>query len=232
MTLHLLALDHVQHETGPMSAETFAVLERLDTIVANLRDTVARLAPGRFLIAIVSDHGFAKVDTYLNVFAPFREAGLYTVERGRVADWKAMPWSSGGAAAVVLKDPADEATRTRVRAVLDKLAADPALGVDRILDADALRAGGGFPTASFLIGLRPGWQVAPAPLGPPTSAGRGGTHGHLPDLPDLHASLFMVGAGVPAGRNLGVVDMRDIAPTVARRLGVSLPSADGKNLLP
>jgi hypothetical protein len=42
----------------------------------------------------------------------------------------------------------------------------------------------------------------------------------------------MVGAGVPAGRDLGVVDMRDIAPTVAQRIGVSLPTADGKTLLP
>ena len=231
-TLHLLALDHVQHETGPMTAETFAVLERLDAVVASLRDTAERLAPGRCLIAIVSDHGFAKVDQNLNVFAPLREAGLYTVERGRIADWRALPWNAGGSAAIVLKDPADESTRARVRAVLDKLAADPAHGVDRVLDADALRARGGFPTASFLVGMKPGWQVAPGTQGPLTSAGRGGTHGHLPDLPDLHASLFMVGAGVPAGRDLGVVDMRDIAPTVARRIGVSLPTADGKTLLP
>ena len=107
--------------------------------------------------------------------------------------------------------------------------------VDRILDADAPRARGAFPTASFVIGLKPGWQVASAPLAPLaplTSAGRGGTHGHLPDLPDLHASLFMAGFGVRAGRDLGVVDMRDIAPTVGRRLGLSLPTADGKTLLP
>jgi predicted AlkP superfamily pyrophosphatase or phosphodiesterase len=232
MTLHLVALDHVQHETGPMSAETFAVLERLDAVVARLRETAERLAPGRALIAIVSDHGFVKVDTQVNVFAPFREARLFTVERGRIADWKAMPWSSGGAAAIVLRDSADEPTRARVREVLDKLAANPAHGVDRILDADALRARGAFPTASFLIGLKPGWQAATAPLAPMTSPGRGGQHGHLPDLPDLHASLFLVGFGVPAGRDLGLVDMRDVAPTFARRLGLSLPTAHGKALLP
>ena len=232
MTLHLVALDHVQHETGPMSAETFAVLERLDAVVARLRETAERLAPGRALIGIVSDHGFVKVDTQVNVFAPFREAGLFTVERGRITDWKAMPWSSGGAAAIVLRDSADEPTRARVREVLDKLAANPAHGVDRILDADALRARGAFPTASFLVGLKPGWQAATAPLAPMTSPGRGGQHGHLPDLPDLHASLFLVGFGVPAGRDLGLVDMRDVAPTFARRLGLSLPTADGKALLP
>ena len=232
LTLHLIALDHAQHDTGPASPETFAVLERLDGVVARLRETAERLAPGRALIAIVSDHGFARVDTQLNLAGAFREAGLYTVDRGRVTDWKAMPWSSGGSAAIVLKDPADEATRVRVRGLLDKLAADPAHGIDRILDADALRARGAFPTAAFLVGLKPGWHVATTPLSPLTSRGRGGQHGHLPDVPDLHASFFLVGPGVPAGRDLGVVDMRDVAPTLARRLGLSLPTADGKILLP
>jgi hypothetical protein len=37
---------------------------------------------------------------------------------------------------------------------------------------------------------------------------------------------------VPAGRSLGLIDMRDIAPTLARCLGIALPSADGKTLLP
>jgi hypothetical protein len=232
LTLHLLALDHAQHETGPMSSETFATLERLDAVVARLRDTAERLAPGRALVAIVSDHGFVKTDTQVNLIAPLRAAGLFTVERGRVVDWKAMPWIAGGAVAIVLKDPADETTRARVREVLDKLAADPANGVDRILDADALRARGAFPTAAFVVGLKPGWQAASLPRAPLIAKGRGGDHGHLPDLPELHASFFLVGAGVPAGRDLGVVDMRDIAPTLARRLSLSLPSADGKALLP
>jgi predicted AlkP superfamily pyrophosphatase or phosphodiesterase len=232
LTLHLLALDHVQHQTGPMSAETFAALERLDAVVARLRDTAERLAPGRVLVAIVSDHGFVNADIQVNLVAPLREAGLFTVERGRITDWKAMPWISGGAVAIVLKDPADEATRARVREVLDRVAADPAHGIDRILDADALRARGAFPTASFLGGLKPGWQAASTPLAPMISKGHGGQHGHLPDLPDLHASFFLVGGGVPAGRDLGLIDMRDVAPTFAGRLGLTLPTADGKNLLP
>jgi len=37
---------------------------------------------------------------------------------------------------------------------------------------------------------------------------------------------------VPAGRTLGLIDMRDVAPTLARRVGLSLPTADGKILLP
>jgi hypothetical protein len=59
-----------------------------------------------------------------------------------------------------------------------------------------------------------------------------GNHGHLPDLPDLRASFFLVGPGVPSGHSLGLIDMRDIATTLARRLNLALPAADGKVLLP
>jgi hypothetical protein len=37
---------------------------------------------------------------------------------------------------------------------------------------------------------------------------------------------------VPAGKSLGLIDMRDIATTLARRLDLPLASAEGKVLLP
>jgi predicted AlkP superfamily pyrophosphatase or phosphodiesterase len=234
LTLHLIALDHTQHETGPGSPETLAVLERLDTAVGRLREAAERLSPGRAWIAVVSDHGFVKVDAQLNLVPAFRAAGLFSVDgNGRIGDWQAMPWVSGGSVAIVLKDPTDKATLTTVRNLLDGVAADPANGVDRVLDADELHKRGGFPPASFLVGLKPGWQTGSGLSGPVLSKRKvGGAHGHLPDLPDLHASFFVVGPGVPAGRALGIVDMRDVAPTLAQRLGLALPSAEGRALFP
>ena len=234
MTLHLIALDHVQHVKGAFTAETFAVLERLDVLVGTLRATAETVAPGGAHVAIVSDHGFGKTAMQLNLHGEFRRAGLLTVgAQGKVTDWKAMPWTAGGAIAVMLKDPGDAATLVEVRALLDRLSADPANGIDRVLDAAALRARGGFPTAAFLVGLKPDWHAGSSLNGPLVGkATVAGTHGHLPDLPDLHASFFVVGPGVPAGRALGLIDMRDIATTLARRLNLSLPAAEGKELWP
>jgi predicted AlkP superfamily pyrophosphatase or phosphodiesterase len=230
-TLHLIALDHSQHEAGPWSPETLAVLERLDTIVGRLREAAERLSPGRAWVGVVSDHGFARVDMQLNLFPAFRAADLFTTDgNGRISDWKAIPWISGGSAAIVLKDPTDAATLAAVRGVLDRVAGDPANGIDRILDADQLHRRGGFPPASFLVGLKPEWQMGSSVSGPLLSKKPGGAHGHLPDLPDLRASFFLMGPGVPAGRALGIIDMRDIAPTLAHLLGVTLPSADGRVL--
>jgi predicted AlkP superfamily pyrophosphatase or phosphodiesterase len=234
LLLHLVSLDHIQHETGPFSSDSVATLERLDAVIGGIRETVERLAPGRALVAIVSDHGFVKTDAQLNLFPAFREAKLFTVdEKGKVADWKAMPWTTGGSAAIVLKNPDDSATLAQVRELLAKLARDPANGIDRILEADEMRKRGGYPTASFFVGLKPGWKSGSALDGPVLSKIKtGGEHGELADLPELRASFFLVGPGVPAGRSLGIIDMRDVAPTLAHAAGLSLPTADGKNLLP
>jgi predicted AlkP superfamily pyrophosphatase or phosphodiesterase len=233
MTLHLIALDHIQHVTGPFTPDAIAVLERLDALVGTLRATAESVAPGGAHVAIVSDHGFGKTSMELNLHAEFRRVGLLTVNGSKVTDWKAMPWASGGSIAVMLKDPGDAATLATVRALLDRLAADPANGIDRVLDAAALRARGGFPTAAFLVGLKPDWHAGSTLNGPLVGkASVAGTHGHLPDLPDLHAAFFVVGPGVPAGRALGLIDMRDIATTLARRLNLSLPAAEGKELWP
>jgi hypothetical protein len=41
----------------------------------------------------------------------------------------------------------------------------------------------------------------------------------------MRAALFMAGSGIARHRDLGVVDMRQIAPTIAQVLGVPLPSS-------
>ena len=234
LTLHLSALDHIEHETGPFSPESIAVLETLDATIGRIRTTAERLAPGRAYVAVVSDHGFVRTDAQLNLFPLFRDAKLITLnEKGKISDWKAMPWVTGGSAAILLKDPGDTATLAQVRELLAKVASDPANGVDRILEADELHKRGGYPPASFFVGLKPGWRTGSTTDGPVLSKTKiGGTHGAMPDLPDLHASFFLVGPGVPAGKSLGTIDMRDVAPTLAHEVGLALPSADGKVLLP
>src|SRR5215467_9722710 len=235
LTLHLLGLDHEEHDSGPFSAQSIAVLERLDAVIGSLRETAERVSRGHAYVAVVSDHGFAKVENQLNLFAAFLQAKLFTLnDQGKISDWKALPWETGGSAAIMLKDPADQATFIAVRDLLLKLAADSANGIDRVLLADEVHERGGYPSAAFFVGLKPGWKTVASVTGPVAgkTAHTMGTHGELPDLPDLRSSFFLVGPGVPANRHLGLIDMRSIAPTLAHLIGVSLPSADGKNLLP
>jgi predicted AlkP superfamily pyrophosphatase or phosphodiesterase len=235
LLLHLLALDHLEHETGLYSAEDLAALERLDTAIGNLRARAEKMFDGNVVFAVVSDHGFVNVDKQLNLGPAFVQAGLITLDaKEKAKDWKAFPWATGGSAAIVLKDPSDAALTEQVRTFLKKLASDPANGIDRMLEGEDLHARGGYPTASFFVGLKPGWKNGYSLTGPVVESLKkvGGTHGALNDLPELRSSFFVVGPGVAAGKKFDLIDMRDIAPTLAHLTGLQMPSADGKNLLP
>lgn len=217
MTVHLAALDHLQHAAGPFSPEALATIEQSDAEIGEIEDA-AKAVFSSVIVCVVSDHGFARTDHDFNLMAPIAQAGL-----------AAYVHPDGGSALVVLKDPRDEATRGKVGQLLQRLAADPANGIDRVLGAKEIAAMGGWPVAAFWVDMKIGFAVVVT--GPQVQARKvGGTHGYLPTHPELLASFFIAGPGVRKGLDVGEIDMRSVAPTLARALGTSLPSADLKSL--
>jgi predicted AlkP superfamily pyrophosphatase or phosphodiesterase len=222
MTIHLTALDEAQHESSPFSADSNAALEALDGMIGQLRAAAVANDPNA-VVAVVSDHGFARTDVRVNLMIPFVEQGF--VKTGEHGSWDAAPWPAGGGIAVMLHHPEDATMRARVKEMLKKLAGNPDYGIARILEADELKKLGGFPDAAFFVELKPGYSLGAALAGPMTAkAPSTGTHGYMPDRPEMLASFFVAGRGI-AEKSLGVIDMRQVAPTVAMILGVKFPSA-------
>ncbi|MFM5884942.1 MAG: alkaline phosphatase family protein [Novosphingobium sp.] len=228
-TVYLTALDHQQHLDGPDTPGAHAVLERIDAIVGKLVAAELKARPDA-VIAVVSDHGFEAISTETSLFRAFIDAGLIKLDaKGKVSSWEAMPWPSGGSAAVALARPADAALIGKVGALLAALKADPATGIAAIADAKAIAAMGGNPQASFHVDFAPGASAANfaganAPLvGPSTYKG---THGYFPAAPHMRSTFLIKGRGVPKGRSLGEIDMRAIAPTLARIMKVRLEGAE------
>ena len=231
MTIHLSSLDEAEHLSGPFSKEADQTLEAIDGLVRQLMDAALKNDPATTVV-IVSDHGFAKVEHAVNLAIPFVQAGLMQAGKNATGEttvtaWKAEPWAASGMAAIMLHDPADMQTRTQVHDLLLRLAAEPANGIAKIVDADEIKQAGGFPDAAFVIAMKPGYTIGAALSGQmindhPTVKG---THGYLPSFPEMHASFFAMGPQVAKGRDLGTIDMRQVAPTVAQILGVGLPAA-------
>ncbi len=225
-TVYLTALDHEQHGEGPGSAKAHAVLERIDGIIATLIKTQMTAHPDS-VIAIVSDHGFSTTDTEVNLFRAFIDEGLITLDNaGKIKDWAATPWNSGGSSAIILARPDDKALVARVQALLAKLKADPANRIATILDAAAIEARGGNPTASFYVNFERNAYAGSfkgkgaALVG--ASANKG-THGYSPEVPEMRSSFMMMGPGISKGKSYGEIDMRSIAPTLAQIMGFTLP---------
>jgi hypothetical protein len=224
-TVYLAGIDHIEHQSGPGSEQAHDAIERTDALVGELVDA-ARAAMPDVTVAVVSDHGFAPVSRDVNLFAPFIHAGLITLGAdGKVAGWRAMPWLAGGTVAIRLADPADEAVRTQVRGLLDAIAHDPANGVDRILDREAVAALGGPADTSFLVAFKPGFEGGKDPAAPMVAPSTyKGMHGYLPDDPAMRSTLIVTGPALQRHGSLGLVDMRSIAPSLGRILGVRSPA--------
>jgi predicted AlkP superfamily pyrophosphatase or phosphodiesterase len=232
-SLHLAyfaSLDEAQHRSGPGSEDARETLEALDALVGEIRRTAESL--GRPTLAVVSDHGFAHAarDLYLN--DALRSEGLITLDaRRRVSDWRAQAWPAGGCAAIFLKDPHDEATRGHVAKLLARLRGEEDGAIERVLTEEEAAALGGFPGAAFVVGLRAQPPLDQAGDSPTRAKPARGEHGYLPDNPEMDAAFLVSGPQIPAGLDLGRIDMRDVAPTLAARLGVRLPQAEGRDRL-
>ena len=237
MTVHLSSLDSAQHSCGPGSPEANAVIEQLDGMIGAMI-SAARKANSATIVVIVSDHGFIDVPQRVNLAVPFIESGLMELDAAtdggapRIRDWQAQPWFAGGMAAIMLKNPQDPDLSARVQSMLARLAADPASGIAAVHTRDQMRQLGGFPDASFVVDFQPGYYAGSNVTGPLVSAGPPGHggHGFSPDRVEMRSAFFVAGPGIAAGRDLGIIDMRQVAPTVARLLGVQLPAVTAEPL--
>ena len=232
MVCYFGALDEEEHKSGPYSPQAFAVLEKLDSIVGQIRSAAVKIGGGHAFVCVVSDHGFMRTNEEVNLNSALREAGLIEVdEKGSVKSWRAFAWSADGSAGIMLRDRSDGAARKRATEVMLGLVGDQSSGVDRIIYPSAIPSPGGFPDAAFVVTLKPGYRIGTKLQGPVTLAGSpGGTHGYAPDVPDMNSSFFIVGPGIGAHQDLGQIDMRDIAPTLAGLMALALPEAEGHDL--
>jgi predicted AlkP superfamily pyrophosphatase or phosphodiesterase len=221
MTIHLSSLDEQQHRAGPFSPEANQDLEVIDGQLAQLF-AASRANDPDAIDLVVSDHGFVHITHKVNLMQPFLRAGL--VQSG---GWKAQPWSGSGMAAVMLHDPADPQVQAQVRDLLQSMKADPDNGIADVLEGDAIKKRGAFPDASFLVIMKLGYYALADATSPLLSEVQGtqGSHGFSPEYPEMRAAFFIAGTGIARHRDLGVVDMRQVAPTVAQLLNVHLPSA-------
>lgn len=226
--LHLLATDGAQHDYGPGSPEAHKAVESVDREVGRLLQALEEAGIRRqTVIAIVSDHGFLPYERVLHPNALFKREGLISVDgAGAITDWQAYFHSSGGSGYVYLRG-GGAALRDRVGALLQGLKDGPDAAVENLWTSAELGKAGAHPDAAFGLDVKNGWYTGSGheALVVKTDRVRGG-HGFAPARRELHSTLILNGPGVPR-RSLGVVRMTQIAPTLARTLGVALsPQAD------
>ncbi|GIW94518.1 MAG: alkaline phosphatase family protein [Pirellulaceae bacterium] len=231
LLIHLVEVDHVQHREGPRSADAYWSVSYADSCLRDLVDAVARSPrAARTTIIVTSDHGFFPIDVEIRPQVLMRKLGL----RGGPQP-AAASVSQGGACAVYILDQA------RRKQIADQLAElfQATRGIQAVLKpAEFSRIGQPTPdqdprAPDLWLSAESGFSFSDAEAGEDVlvpRASRAGTHGYLPDQPDMLGTLVLWGHGIRSGVNLGKVKSVDVAPTIAALLGLEMPDVQGRVL--
>ncbi len=209
--------DGVGHMKGPDHPDIAVQLLEQDAHLARLLAGIDERNRWRETsLLIVSDHGMTEVTERVPIRESLEAAGIPA---------KIIPRSS--TAAVDLEDPA---TQEAALAALNAIPGVEAYTRDSI--PDALRVKHPTRTGDLMAVTTPprefyeaSWtQTALLWFGGLFLDWVPGEHGYAPDHPDMGAIFVAMGRGVPKGQRIGPVRSIDVAPTVARLLGIDPPA--------
>ncbi|MGH9626974.1 MAG: alkaline phosphatase family protein [Bryobacteraceae bacterium] len=195
--LHFVDLDAEAHHRGPFSREANAVLEYTDELIGRILEAT----PKRYVVALVSDHGFERTDRVVHIPALLKKESV----RGEA---QAM----GGI--VTAKDAA-------VADALRRLSRKPENGIGREIPSAEVEqfaprlaeAGAVFePAPHFAFGSGAG-EVFVEPEGK-------GNHGFWPTRPDYRSVFLLWGNGVKPAQT-PEISMLEIAPKLTEILGLT-----------
>ena len=197
---YLSGTDAEGHLHGPGSPEVKAKLKLLDGQLAPWLTRLMAAHPG-LRVVLTADHGMARMRHSVSL-----PAVLHGIPCTCVAH--------GGSAYIYLEQPADEgAAATRLR--------DAGLTVWRRAEVPVRYHLGGNPRVGDLVVLAPEgtWlsQARTAAQAAAERRSRAGAHAYAPETPSMHAWLVVLGDGPGP---LGEIPAWDIAPTLARWLGI------------
>ncbi len=225
-TVHLLGVDHFQHADGRDSTRVRQVVAAVDVAVREMIEGTQRGGiADRTAFIITGDHGFVDVHTILAPNVWLAGAGLLEPTRDR-GDWRAAFHTTGGSALLQLRDPGDLAAIDEVRQILESR--PPAeRRLFRIVERDELDLIGADPAAALGLAMIPGVSSSSSARGDAVRQGRGGTHGYFPEFAAIETGFIGWGSGFREGVTLAHMGLEDVAPVVARLLGIEFDAPDG-----
>jgi predicted AlkP superfamily pyrophosphatase or phosphodiesterase len=232
LAIHLLVTDEAQHEYGPHHYLSQAALTQADYCVGLLRTAVEEAGiAGDTTFIVTADHGFHSVYYQLNIRPAFERAGL--LDR---VELRGGGWMMG----VVLKDNFDRAQDLpKLEKVFAELRTMP--NIHRVVTPEEFHSLGQprYEESPYAFG---NYLILPdidtylvadakdASMERKRMATPSHSHGYLPTHPRMYPSLVLFGSGIRKGETIGHVKQVDLAPTVARLLGLQMEHLSGRVL--
>lgn len=235
LLFHLLNVDTMHHRHGAPSWPGFTALSLVDTQLKQVLDALDETGiRDQTTIFVVSDHGFMNVEKTVRPNVLLRKEGLLEVDKERdIKQARVQVVENGGSAMVFVTDRAAERDLETARSLFEG-----AEGIARVVGPDEYEAYG-LPHPSeeehvgdLMLEAAPGHAFGDSATGEYIVSldETIGKHGYSSRTPEMSTLFVASGRGVRSGIKLDTVDIRSVAPTAARLLGIEMETADGEVL--
>jgi predicted AlkP superfamily pyrophosphatase or phosphodiesterase len=239
MFIHLLNVDAIHHSLGAQTPAGYTANAYADACLRRIVEAIDEAGiRDKTTILVVADHGFITAPKAIKPNVLLRNEGLLKVTAGKIGDARVHVVPEGGIGLIYCTEPGD--------AVADaKLAKQLFLGKegveDVLLPEDFAKYGLPHPreysqAPDAVIVAKEGYSVSGSADGddfvaPNTEARTSlGNHGFISTQKKMNATCVLAGNGVRQGVKLQDVENIDVAPTIAKLLGITNLQADGKPL--
>jgi len=224
LALHFACVDGAQHEQGREGEKVKLAVATADRAIGNILEAIekAKLTDSTTII-ITGDHGFMNMQQVIRPNIWLKKAQLL----GEGRSWKIKFQPAGGSAFLYVQNKKDEQSINKVKQLLNQLPAE-IQKYFTIYDRKKLDAMGADSNAVLALAAVPGIVFSGSVEGDELSQVKGGGHhGYDPEIAEMHTGFIGYGPGFNKGVVIAAMGVKDIAPIIARLLGLTFKSPDG-----
>ncbi|WP_343693036.1 ectonucleotide pyrophosphatase/phosphodiesterase [Chitinophaga sp.] len=226
IAVHLPNTDEFEHMEGREGPGVRKAVAAADRAIGDIMEALQKAGiKDSTALIVTGDHGFVDTHSSLAPNVWLAQHGLQgtTPDRG---NWKATFHASGGSAFLHLKDQGDTKTLEQVKAILAGLPATQQR-LFRVIDKATIDRMEADPAAVLALTGEQGISFNNNADGPLLKPAKGGAHGYFPDFKEIRTGFVAGGAGLGSGVVLPEIGLEDVAPLVAKLLGIELKQAEG-----
>lgn len=232
LMLHMIDLDDAKHAYGADSEEVKQVIVRMDRRLGQIMQTVDEAGIKQdTVILVLGDHGQFNVRYKVHLNNLLWDRGLIYEENGEM-NWRAYFQCGGGSAYLHVQPGDEEAEEVALAAVRDAMT-NASSGIESVYTGEELARLRASQTTKYMLEAKKGYCFDES-LDQPTIVDlrqhgvRYATHGYSPDKDGYRCNAVFSGDQVKSGYPIGDIEMVDIAPTLARILGIEFGPCDGR----
>lgn len=234
MLLHLIDLDDTKHAYGTKGQAVDEVIERMDKRLGDIITAVEEAGiMDETVFIVLGDHGQFDVKFKVHLNNVLKEHGLIE-ETASGYEWHAYFQSTGGSAYLHIKD-GDKETEAHALAIVNDIVTNPKYGVKQLYKREELDELHVDPSIRYMLEAKKGYSfeddITDEDVVDLTARGETyATHGYSTEQDNYRCNFIIAGKNIKLNAQLGEIEMVDVAPTIARILGVELNDVDGRSL--